>query len=100
MNWNEFRVACVVRAMPPGHFTLPAAVVQDMYQGQIMWRTVSGTTEVKTKVRKVFFFEKKNQKTFVTLAPSVPDTRSLMSKSFLLLFFKKEVFLSMPYFFS
>ena len=49
MNWNEFRVAYVVRAMPPGHFTLPAAVVQDMYQGQIMWRTVSGTTEVKAR---------------------------------------------------
>jgi len=38
----------------------------------------------------MFFFEKKNQKTFGHLrAPVV--TLSLMNKSFLLLFFKKEV---------
>ena len=48
-NWNEFRVAYVTRAIPPGHFTVPEAVVQDMYQGQIMWRTVSETTEVKAR---------------------------------------------------
>jgi hypothetical protein len=35
--------------------------------------------------RKVFFFEKKKQKTFDYLAPSSTE------KSFLLLFFKKEV---------
>jgi hypothetical protein len=33
----------------------------------------------------MFFFEKKNQKTFIHLAPEPRD------KSFLLLFFKKEV---------
>jgi alpha-2-macroglobulin len=49
LNWNEFRVAYVARAITPGHFTLPEAVVQDMYQAQIMGRTVSGTTEVKAR---------------------------------------------------
>jgi hypothetical protein len=41
----------------------------------------------------MFFFEKKNQKTFGPLrARRVEDTHP-MNKSFLLLFFKKEVFL-------
>jgi hypothetical protein len=48
------------------------------------------------KVRKQFFFEKKNQKTFTSLA--TPDGRTLggsragcADKSFLVLFFKKEL---------
>jgi hypothetical protein len=40
--------------------------------------------------RKQFFFEKKNQKTFTRL-----DTRKPTNKSFLFLFFKKEI---LPYF--
>jgi len=38
----------------------------------------------------MFFFEKKNQKTFDPWRTPV-DRLGLMSKSFLLLFFKKEV---------
>jgi len=38
----------------------------------------------------VFFFEKKNQKTFDLMAYAAGEVRS-KSKSFLLLFFKKEV---------
>jgi hypothetical protein len=41
----------------------------------------------------MFFFEKKNQKTFIPWRARV-DGLSLMTKSFLLLFFKKEVFLA------
>jgi hypothetical protein len=43
----------------------------------------------------VFFFEKKNQKTFITLAPSPRHARRQIDKSFLLLFFKKE---DLPFF--
>jgi hypothetical protein len=39
---------------------------------------------------RMFFFEKKNQKTFATLGVGVGDSRVPKSKSFLLLFFKKE----------
>jgi hypothetical protein len=58
--------------------------------------TVSG----RRRRRKVFFFEKKKQKTFaLALLPpdaSLPDlARNLRSKSFLLLFFKKEVLSSL-----
>jgi hypothetical protein len=38
----------------------------------------------------MFFFEKKNQKTFAPWAEPVRKGRSQTSKSFLLLFFKKE----------
>jgi hypothetical protein len=38
----------------------------------------------------VFFFEKKNQKTFVTWLGAAPRSER-NAKSFLLLFFKKEV---------
>jgi len=41
--------------------------------------------------RKRFFFEKKNQKTFESSAEPLRKGRSQMCKSFLLLFFKKEV---------
>jgi alpha-2-macroglobulin len=43
---NEFRMAYVARAITPGHFTLPEAVVQDMYKPQVMGRTASGITDV------------------------------------------------------
>jgi hypothetical protein len=39
--------------------------------------------------RKVFFFEKKKQKTFTSLSRTY-DQHLLKNKSFLLLFFKKE----------
>jgi hypothetical protein len=39
----------------------------------------------------LFFFEKKNQKTFAPLKPLCGNRRVQMIKSFLLLFFKKEV---------
>jgi hypothetical protein len=39
----------------------------------------------------MFFFEKKNQKTFDSWAEPARRDRSHISKSFLLLFFKKEV---------
>jgi uncharacterized protein YfaS (alpha-2-macroglobulin family) len=44
-DW-EFRVAYVARAITPGHFTLPEAVVQDMYRPAVMARTEAGVTEV------------------------------------------------------
>jgi hypothetical protein len=40
----------------------------------------------------MFFFEKKNQKTFGNLAEHSVTARDFMIKSFLLLFFKKEGF--------
>jgi hypothetical protein len=42
--------------------------------------------------KEVFSFEKKKQKTFANLAPSVRATRCQKDRSFLLLFFKKEEF--------
>jgi hypothetical protein len=41
----------------------------------------------------MFFFEKKNQKTFARAVADFQDWHPAGSKSFLLLFFKKEVFL-------
>jgi hypothetical protein len=41
--------------------------------------------------RKQFFFKKKNQKTFDSLASGAARSRHQINKSFLLLFFKKEV---------
>ncbi len=43
---NEFRVVYIARAITPGKFTLPEAVVQDMYRPGFMARTVSGSTEI------------------------------------------------------
>ncbi len=40
---------------------------------------------------KAFFFEKKKQKTFVDLAKSLSQSRILMNKSVLVLFFKKTL---------
>jgi len=45
---------------------------------------------------KQFFFEKKNQKTFARLASAYPERLGPGFKSFLLLFFKKEVLSSLP----
>jgi hypothetical protein len=45
---------------------------------------------------KVFFFEKKKQKTFTRLAMAFPERLGPGFKSFLVLFFKKEL-LSFPY---
>jgi hypothetical protein len=49
---------------------------------------------VAEKVSKQFFFEKKNQKTFDPLGRAVATPRLQKRKSFLLLFFQKEVLLS------
>jgi hypothetical protein len=65
--------------------------------GKLRWRA-AGRNPARPVVRqegsKRFFFEKKNQKTFMTLAPRVqaisPPHENQMDKSFLLLFFKKE----------
>jgi len=43
---GEFRVAYVARAITPGQFTLPEAVVQDMYRPGFMARTQASTTEI------------------------------------------------------
>ena len=40
---------------------------------------------------KRFFFEKKNQKTFIRLGTAVPQPRPKRMKSLLLLYFRKEV---------
>jgi hypothetical protein len=45
--------------------------------------------EPQKKRKKMFFFEKKNQKTFVPV-PTLPARLAPTVKSFLLLFFKKE----------
>ena len=46
---DEFRVAYVARAITPGHFTLPEAVVQDMYRPAFMARTAAGTTNIEKR---------------------------------------------------
>ncbi|MEJ0069693.1 MAG: hypothetical protein WDO24_14265 [Pseudomonadota bacterium] len=43
---GAFHVAYIVRAITPGSFTLPAAVVEDMYRAGVMARTAAGTTTV------------------------------------------------------
>jgi hypothetical protein len=43
-----------------------------------------------TEGRKAFFFEKKKQKTFLSLVPAFQNLRGTIDRSFLLLFFKKE----------
>jgi hypothetical protein len=42
------------------------------------------------KENKAFFFEKKKQKTFGYKRPSLIDATSIIRKSFLILFFKKD----------
>jgi hypothetical protein len=48
------------------------------------------------KIRKDFFFEKKKQKTFAPLEPRRSNRRVPIFKSFLVLFFKKELLPSSP----
>jgi uncharacterized protein YfaS (alpha-2-macroglobulin family) len=43
---HVFHVAYIVRAITPGSFALPAAVVEDMYRPGVMARTGGGTTKV------------------------------------------------------
>ncbi len=43
---REFRAAYVVRAVSPGKFTQPAAVVEDMYRPQFTARTAEGRLDV------------------------------------------------------
>jgi hypothetical protein len=50
----------------------------------------------KASGRKRFFFEKKNQKTFANLVSAFPERLARICKSFLLLFFKKEVLPFLP----
>jgi alpha-2-macroglobulin len=42
---SEFHVAFLVRVVTPGHFTLPEAVVSDMYRPELMARTGAGETD-------------------------------------------------------
>jgi uncharacterized protein YfaS (alpha-2-macroglobulin family) len=46
LSESEFRVAYVARAITPGHFTLPEAVVQDMYRPAVMARTSAGVVDI------------------------------------------------------
>ena len=41
-----FAVAYVVRAVSPGHYVLPQAVVEDMYRPDRFGRTATGTTDI------------------------------------------------------
>jgi uncharacterized protein YfaS (alpha-2-macroglobulin family) len=42
----NFRVAYIARAVTPGHYTMPAAVVEDMYHPELRARTSMGTMNV------------------------------------------------------
>jgi uncharacterized protein YfaS (alpha-2-macroglobulin family) len=44
LDRDEFRLAYVARVVTPGHFALPAAVVEDMYRPGVMARTDAGET--------------------------------------------------------
>jgi uncharacterized protein YfaS (alpha-2-macroglobulin family) len=46
---RAFNLAYVVRAVTPGKFTLPEAVIEDMYRPQVVARTAAGTTEIAGK---------------------------------------------------
>jgi uncharacterized protein YfaS (alpha-2-macroglobulin family) len=46
---KAFNIAYVVRAVTPGQFVLPAAVLQDMYRPPVMARTAVGTLSVAGK---------------------------------------------------
>jgi uncharacterized protein YfaS (alpha-2-macroglobulin family) len=46
---KSFNVAYVVRSVTPGHFTLPAAVLQDMYRPPVMARTDVGSVTITGK---------------------------------------------------
>jgi alpha-2-macroglobulin len=44
LDRDEFRLAYVARVVTPGHFALPAAVVEDMYRPGVMGRTGAAET--------------------------------------------------------
>lgn len=46
---QEFHIAYIVRAVTPGQFVLPGAVVEDMYRSGVMARTAAATTAVMPK---------------------------------------------------
>ncbi len=46
---DEFRVAYVARAITPGHFTIPEAVVQDMYRPAFMARTAAASLDIEKR---------------------------------------------------
>ena len=46
---NEFHMAYLVRAITPGNFVLPEAVVEDMYRPGMMARTAAGQAVVELK---------------------------------------------------
>jgi uncharacterized protein YfaS (alpha-2-macroglobulin family) len=46
---KSFNLAYVVRAVTPGQFVLPAAVLQDMYRPPVMARTDAGTVKITGK---------------------------------------------------
>lgn len=46
---NQFAVAFIVRAVTPGQFILPEAVVSDMYRPTDMARTAASTTQVEPR---------------------------------------------------
>ena len=48
-NDDDFHVAYIVRAVTPGHFTLPAVNVSDMYAPRIYGRTEMGTVTIAPK---------------------------------------------------
>jgi uncharacterized protein YfaS (alpha-2-macroglobulin family) len=41
---QQFQLAYIVRVVTPGSFTLPEAVVSDMYRPAVMGRTSAGHT--------------------------------------------------------
>jgi len=43
---RSFTLAYMVRAVTPGHYTLPAATVEDMYRPHLKARTAMGQVEV------------------------------------------------------
>ena len=45
---NEFRMAYVARVVTPGHFTVPEAMVQDMYRPSLAAHTASAVTDIST----------------------------------------------------
>jgi len=91
-------------------FVLAARLIAAVYPSELtgFQRSLAGLIQLRPKLRvsgvqitvrllenlvkeeRMFFFEKKNQKTFV-LWRTLPERRVPTSKSFLLLFFKKEV---------
>jgi len=70
---------------------LPVTNWQAMVETARAAMTSCATPKYVTEKEKQFFFEKKNQKTFAYRVTLVPRSVPKKTKSFLLLFFKKEV---------